>query len=274
MALKERNPLVFDQRIAFFVKGHKYVVSGKAAQTSVTSLVSKSFAGFDPDRVIGENFVKWKENASSKYHDQIAASHDDEAAKRQIKREWNRSGLVARTLGTKLHKVVEDELNGEGVDDAYAADVAAEQQAFRAWRVTWCAERGLAPYRTELCIFSLDATGLPAVAGCIDALFVDEEGKLWLVDWKRAKPFDRNDPHYGRFGRGPCERVKDTSFHKYTLQLAIYARMLKRLGIDVADRRYLVRLSAEDGHDTQHAVFDGCDEVAQTILQSVGVEFG
>ena len=41
----------------------------------------------------------------------------------------------------------------------------------------------------------------------------------------------------------------------------------------VGDRRYLVRLSTEDGHQAVHAIFDDCDSVAREMLTGVGVGF-
>ena len=41
----------------------------------------------------------------------------------------------------------------------------------------------------------------------------------------------------------------------------------------VGDRRYLVRLSTEDGHKAVHAMFDDCESVAREMLTGVGVGF-
>ena len=270
--LSTANPLAFDRRVRFVERGHSYYVDDQKARVSVTGLVSNSFSKFDPEVVIAKQFTSWKANASSTYYQTIqGCDGDDERAKRLIKAGWTKKGREACAIGTRLHLVIEQTLNGEAVDEGKMADLAAEREAFLSWQQGWCAERKLVPYRTELKVFATNEAGSPVVAGCIDALFVNDVGDFILVDWKRSKSFPADAAHYGRFGVGHCSAVKDIQHHKYALQLAIYAAMLKRLGIDVNDRRYLVRLSAEDGAEVIHAHFDGCDDVARALLKDAGV---
>lgn len=264
--LCETNTFPFDPEVRFEARGHRYFVHDAPVPLSVTKLVSRHFGGFDADAIIGNHFGQWKANASSKYHDQIASCTSDADAKRAIKAEWTRNGAEARRLGTTLHKVIEDELNGAAVDEVQAGAVSAEREAFHAWLAGPCAARALTPHRTEVNVFGRGRNGAVSVAGCVDALFRDADGKFWLVDWKRSKPFGPSDAHFGRYGNGAAKLVKDTAFSKYCLQLAVYAALLADLGVDVGDRRLLVRFSADEGAIEVDANFDGCDDVARAML--------
>ena len=187
--LAARHPIPVLDAVGFDEPSHTYTALGKRVPISVTKLTGRHFETFDADRVINTNFSKWRVNASSPYHAVIAESASEEQAKAAIKSGWDANGLKARTLGTRLHKIVEDLLNGEHVERAVDDPVRAERRAFEAWRAEWAAERHLAPYRTELPLYGVDDEGVPVIAGMIDALFRTADGELVLVDWKRAKPF-------------------------------------------------------------------------------------
>ena len=64
--------------------------------------------------------------------------------------------------------------------------------------------RGMTPHRTELCIFSC---GL-MVAGQIDAILLDADWKLVIVDWKRVRSLRAEgfDPL-----RYPLDRMPDSN---------------------------------------------------------------
>ena len=274
--LAARHPLPVLDAVLFDEPSHTYTALGTRIGISVTKLTGRHFAAFDADRVINTNFSKWRVRASSPYHAVIASSVSEEQAKTAIKAGWDAKGLEARTLGTRLHKIVEDLLNGEHVERVVDDPVRAERRAFEAWRDEWAAERGLKPYRTELPLYGVDADGVPVIAGMIDALFHDADGELVLIDWKRAKPFSATAHETDRFARngtGPCATLPDDSFWKYSLQLAVYARLLKlTAGLDVGARRHLVRLTAEDGYEVVDADTERVDPVAHVLLhEELGV---
>ena len=80
--------------------------------------------------------------------------------------------------------------------------------------------QGMVPHRTELCIFHV---GL-RVAGQIDALFLDANWKLVIVDWKRVRNLrtDGFDPL-----RYPLDRLSDSNYWIYSLQLNLYRYILE-----------------------------------------------
>ena len=88
--------------------------------------------------------------------------------------------------------------------------------------------RGL---RTEWAVFDEEA----GVAGTIDSVWEDGEGRLLIVDWKRCKPgggrgglSERDVAYGGRSGFGPCADLPDTAYSHYCVQLNLYKRILER----------------------------------------------
>ena len=257
MALAERHPVPeLCGPIAFQPGPHTYHVNGVRAPRSCTSVVTACFPRFKPRRSINAFFDGWRKSGRSKYESIIAKSKTSAAAKRAIAAQWVAAADVGRSSGSALHAAIEDELNevpperraplgdGEG-------GLAEQYAAFLEWRRTWAAERQLTPYRVELCVCWMRTDEghehEPALAGAIDALFVDQDGNYWMIDWKRARRFGPHDRHYDRFGYGPCAAQPDTAYRKYCFQMALYRQMLlKSTGIDVGSRRYLVRFGRDD----------------------------
>ena len=79
---------------------------------------------------------------------------------------------------------------------------------------------GLRIFRTELNVYSAELN----VAGQIDALFVDAEGRFVIVDWKRSARivFDGT-----REMLPPLDHLPDCNGSHYSLQLNLYRYMLE-----------------------------------------------
>ena len=80
---------------------------------------------------------------------------------------------------------------------------------------------GLRPHRTELCIFHV---GL-RLAGQIDALFLDQDWKLVIVDWKRIRDLKYESYHGSLLY--PLDHLPDTNYWTYALQLNMYRYILE-----------------------------------------------
>jgi hypothetical protein len=115
------------------------------------------------------------------------------------------------------------------------------------------------------------------VAGMIDALFFDPRtDEHILLDWKRTKRFSPDEPAFGdRKGTAEFASVPDTKFYKYSLQLAVYAKLLKSCaGIDVGTNRVLVRFDPSgQGRDAIECVQAACefDDAVERMLRNEGV---
>lgn len=280
--LLERHPIpeidgvvVFDDRDG----RHDYLVNGIKAPMSTTGVVTKVFPKFKARRVINAYFDNWFWSGK-KHSEIIEAAETAVEAKRKIAAEWAEAGDIGRTKGSILHKCIEDQLNDIPMlfrVTPSGGQVANHFYAFEHWlRSGWAAERKLRPFRVELPVAwkRLDSA-VPALAGMVDALFVDDDGDYYLIDWKRSKPFGRDERAYqSRSGYGPASTLPDTKFGRYALQLAIYRQMLKQTaGIDVEGRRYLVRFPSDAPPDAPveaetiwAADWHGVDVVAAELL--------
>ena len=106
-------------------------------------------------------------------------------------------------------------MNGVEVEEHHSPEF---KQVRAIYQALLC--RGMTPHRTELCIFHC---GL-RVAGQIDALFLDGDWKLVIVDWKRVRNLRSEgfDPL-----RYPLEQLPDCNFWIYSLQLNLYRYILE-----------------------------------------------
>ena len=270
--LKEKHPLgEHAESVTFTTEGHIYARHGKDAPISVTALLGKYFPKFKPVEVVDKYYPSWKRRGL-KYEEIIQNSATDSDGKKAILAQWEANKKEACRLGTMTHLSIEMFLNRFPLEECGNPEIENETNAFLQWFSTVTA-RGWVPFRTELLLFALDASGDICVGGAIDALFKDENGDFVLVDWKRTKdPFGPDVPvhPFTAHGSGPASELLDISLHKYSLQLAIYSNMLKTItGIDVGNRRMLVRLS-KDGYEEVDAFDERLDGAAAEILACAG----
>lgn len=198
-----------DGNITFYEEGHIYKIEGIDEQPiSTTTLIGEFFQKFDADKTITRmmNSPKWP---SSKY---FGMTRDE------IKAQWEQNGKEASTLGTIMHAQIEDFFNGalEEYPDTIEFGYFLEfwkwfQEEYPCWK----------PYRTEWVIFDKELM----LAGSVDMLFVNEEGKLWIVDWKRSKEIKKTG--YRRAKR-PIGHLNDCNYTKYQLQLNTYRYILEK----------------------------------------------
>ena len=257
------DEIVFDETT------HTYTQNGHTAPLSVTKLISNHFEAFDGPAVVERCFGKWKENVDSKYYALIHSHASDEAAKQAILDLWETNKQEACRLGTATHKAVELLLGGAPLETCGNPEVQDEINAFLAW---YAAKRkqGWTIEHTELVVGWMDGEDRLCLGGSVDALFKNEKGEFVLVDWKRTKERfgPDEDTRFAKRGSGPASELLDTKFSKYALQLAVYAEMLKRhLGIGVGDRRYLVRLTKDEGAQEVCAAGAVYDCVAASLLR-------
>jgi len=258
-------------KICFDEATHTYTRNGHVAPLSVTKLISNHFPEFDGPAVVERCFRKWKENEDSKYYDVIKSRASDEEAKQAILDGWEQNKQEACRLGTAMHKAIETRLteDDESLDAWDNSDVQYEFDAFLGWYAQK-REQGWKLYASELVVGWTDAEDRLCLGGSIDAIFVNDKGEHVLVDWKRTKdPFgpDERAP-FAKLGSGPASKIRDTKFNKYAVQTTVYAQMLKRQhDIDVGDRRYLVRLTKEDGAQEICAAGAAFDQVAEGLLR-------
>tara|TARA_X000000368_G_C22804152_1_gene611690 strand:- start:340 stop:714 length:375 start_codon:yes stop_codon:yes gene_type:complete len=90
------------------------------------------------------------------------------------------------------------------------------------------------------------------VAGSIDMVFENEDGRLSIYDWKRAKEIKRRTWSYSKT---ECiDHIPDSNFWHYSLQLNTYKYLLeKNYGKEIKDM-YLVRLHPNNKNSTYEKI--------------------
>jgi len=215
--LAKENAFPKDSRIVFEEASHTYTVDGKVAPTSVTSFVSSPFYEFDAKPKIER--MSHKRRMSPEYAD---------LSDREVAQLWAANADRASKLGTRMHAAIEVALNTGywSQDPTIVREMELAKQFFevevdaRGWKV----------YRTEPTVFidpkeNKDAILLP---GSVDCIFRDtESGRFGIMDWKRCKEVPKSASGNFGFGRPPFDHLESVKYNKYSLQLCMYAYILR-----------------------------------------------
>ncbi len=212
LLLKTRNPFSREDRVVFHDADHTYFVDGIRAPRSVTGLVHSFASEFDPVRALrcmklGRN---WEEKRQEML-DQGLGTSDEEILAR-----WACNGRVQSKRGQLLHVHAEQLLNGLEIEEPHSPEFLQLRSIYQSLLLL-----GLTPYRTELCLFHV---GL-RLAGQIDALFLDRDWKLVIVDWKRIRELRSDNPHGSLLY--PLGHFPDSNYWTYALQLNMYRYILE-----------------------------------------------
>ena len=273
MILERRNAHARDLLIKRKVHCHGYNITGfeDTTFTSVTTWVGEHFGKFDPDKVIPLMMrgKKWNE-----LHECWGM------APAEIKQHWSEKGRVAAEMGTALHDRIEVFMNRIGTEtgvidhsrllktvgrnlprltgkrrrvgvDAEEAEEAEEEGVeVEEEPIEWEYflsfledTQHLVPFRTEWMVFH-EEWGL---AGCIDMVYVNDDGTLSIYDWKRCTKLTAEPSRWDK----PClskhmPHVTDTKFNHYALQINVYKAILEaKYGFVVRDM-CLVQLHPEN----------------------------
>jgi hypothetical protein len=223
--LERCNPHERDARIVFDEATHKYTIDGNKVYTiSVSGLVHQYFPHFDAEGTVAKYYDSWVANKNSKYFAcirymrHVLGLQDDALIKAEIASSWTAAGNAASSAGTKTHLDVELWLNGDERCDTTNTDLAQ----FHAWRTSepYC---DWEPYRTEWSIMDDKAF----VAGQIDSLWRDKDGKFHMIDWKRCKSLETESP-FREHGYKPFDTLPHTNWGHYTVQQNAYAHILRK----------------------------------------------
>ena len=214
-----------DHRITFYEHIHAYYLDGCVKfPLSVTGLWRRFFEEFDSRYVVDTYFERWVWNDTSKYHqgiwDSFAQGYSPEQIKDNIIYVWQRAGEEASMKGTRLHRQIEWFLNGLPF-----GELTGEFSQFLSYLRNVVEPAGWVPYRTEWSVFD----DVHMVAGQIDCVFRDAQGKFHMVDWKCSRKDLSPLAGMGwcQYGYEPCDCLLDNAFSHYALQQNLYAVILK-----------------------------------------------
>jgi ATP-dependent exoDNAse (exonuclease V) beta subunit len=212
---------------------HTYYVNDQAMRTSVTQLVSKFFPPFRAKSIAAS--VARKRNVDPSV----------------ILEEWNQTSRK----GTELHETIHHYLNGLQVTD--------DSQEFRSFlqflddHPTWTM------MRTEMMVCNTEVPG--GLAGSIDCLMLDDQGRYHLVDWKRTNK-NLHQVYNHATALHPLEHLPASSIVKYGLQTNLYKYILSSCYNIKVDYMWIVQL----GDTYQKLSIPSYDNEITAILKTLG----
>lgn len=234
LLLARKNSHPRDLRVRFDPVEHKYWIDGTRYPSSVSGLIHDAFPTFDGPRIVENGYHKWRSDKNGKYSQLISyltniLGFDDEQAKKEILLNWSASGNKASTAGTETHQQIEYTLNEVVTDTS-----SPEFQQYVRWRAS---HPDWKPYRTEWSIFAEPEL----MCGQIDSLWLDEDDKLIMVDWKRVVEMKASGFN-NQMGFPPFHRLPHSNYGHYVVQQNIYTWLLEHYyGLKVHEM-YLVQV--------------------------------
>lgn len=237
-SLAKQHPHPRDLRIQFEEKTHTYTVDGRPQDTyiSVTTLVHSWFPTFDGFEVASKMVAKASFLSGAAYgqyqclrYDQSGQLLPTSRLIQKILAKWKVDGQTASALGTQLHLSCERFYNGLPVHHP-----TIEYGFFLSY-ADCMAKKGFVPFRTEMKLFLTRER----IAGCVDMLFQDAQGRFRLRDWKRSKAIRYHG--FGQTCKGALSHLNNCNFSHFCLQLNLYQYILEHeYGMDIFDRAIVV----------------------------------
>ena len=217
-----------DSHITFDEGPHIYTIDGDSGFTSVTTWNHSHFEKFNSDFVI-DKMMKSKNWSNNKLYGKTPV---------EIKEVWEKNRDEAAHAGTDMHFDIECYYNDLPVNNE-----SIEYQYFKNFEAARTDPdkgfgKNLKAYRTEWMVYHKELR----LAGSIDMVYEDDEGYLYIYDWKRSKEIKKN-AFFGKSSTNPViEHIPDSNYWHYSLQLNVYKYILEeKYGKQVKDL-YLVCL--------------------------------
>lgn len=231
--------------LEFNEEKHEYTHKGKNL-ISVSQLINKYSEDFDSDFII-DKMIGDSPIYLGKKKDYIGMTKDE------IETVWNINKEAKSRYGTYIHNGAEYICANPNIDLKELDMLRPEwKQVTKFFKDTGFKAQG-----TEVKVFN-EELGL---AGTIDVLLEDSEGKRHIGDWKTNLGKDLADYEggiYTKMMNYPVNNVPDLPFWHYALQLSFYRYILELDGQDIQSQ-FLVHLirSKEDLKDNynKHVVY-------------------
>lgn len=144
----------------------------------------------------------------------------------KVLEQWENKGKVAVTLGSAVHKWIEDYYNGldPKTPDLFKEDPRVLERIEKFKDLHQEKLHKLTPVKQEFRLFSRKWN----IAGTTDAIFKIEPD-YFVGDWKTNEKFTTNDHPKGRFKKllYPFEDLWENSLNIYSIQLSLYRLILQ-----------------------------------------------
>jgi ATP-dependent exoDNAse (exonuclease V) beta subunit len=153
--------------------------------------------------------------------------------------EWRRINNYANEIGTETHDWLECYFKRQWKPLPTNLDVIHRINKFNKVFATHLYK--LEPLSFEVKVFSKKWK----IAGMLDALFL-YRGKIYILDWKTNKDFTTDETlAYKEKLLHPFEDYYKTHLNEYSIQISMYALILKEWGFNVAGG-YVVHMGPDD----------------------------
>lgn len=220
------------QGLVFFDTGHRYKWDGEQ-MASTTSVISKFKQPFDADywsaykaaqalsmepvpldKERGE--IGLQRGTMCVSVAELKADPEVKAKIKEIRSEWGFKRQASAEYGTRVHEWGQHYVQGRIAEGAHPG-------LHKWWR-----SNGLQPVACEVVVGSQTYK----IAGQVDLLAFDyENGEHILIDYKTNEKIEKTNAYQSM--KEPFGRMPDCNWSHYTLQMNIYAEMLKRKGFPV-----------------------------------------
>ncbi len=219
-----------DIKFEFEPKNHIYTYNGEPF-ISVTRFIQQFHKPFDQDY-----WSKKKATEKGVPQDLILS-------------EWKKLNDYANEVGTDTHQWIEDYFNKVWRQIPTNLDLLHRINKFNHIYAKQLYK--LEPLKFEVRVFSKKWK----IAGMIDSLFL-YRGRIYILDWKTNKRFDTDENvKYKEPLLPPFNDYYKTHLSEYSIQISLYALILREWGFDVAGG-YLVHIGPGDEEATIHKCID------------------
>lgn len=228
-----------DIKFEFDPKLHRYTYNGETF-TSVTRYIQQFHKAFEQDY--------W----SKKKAEELGVEQQE------ILLEWKRINDYANEVGTETHQWIEDYFNRIWKPLPTNLDVIHRINKFN--KVYAKQLYKLEPLKCEVRVFSKKWK----IAGMIDALFI-YRGKLVILDYKTNKIFTTDQNlKYKEPLLAPFNDYYKTHLNEYSIQISLYALILREWGFDVSGG-YLLHIGPDDDEATLHKCIDFTEKLEKFL---------
>jgi len=193
-----------DKRVVFKEEDHSYTLDGNKKLTSITQYISKYKAFFDKDKI------------SQQYAKKHGLKQED------VLSEWKRKADESCIMGTYVHNIFEDFIEGKERNDIDFETYPKSKIALQIIDELFVSQR-LTPVETELIVYTDE------YAGQIDCIAKDDKGNHYILDWKTNKEIKQSN-HWQSM-KNKFNVYDDCNFNHYSIQLRAYQQMCKEYDI-------------------------------------------
>ena len=223
-----------NNKVLFIDEGHHYFHEDDIVGDKLVDFEDSKYRFSSPTGLLGEFYEHFDTIPQAKKY---VKKHKLDIDYKQLIYAWEFLGDYASDQGTVLHAYGESLWNGW---DMPRPDLIKTEYLEK---MTAVLKRKYVLAKTELLVYSTKFR----IAGQVDLLVKNSAGdKYTILDYKFLKEPLEMKSFYNRFTRkykfmsGPFNKLMDTNFYHYSIQLEIYRYLMGRLGTKVISKQLMV----------------------------------